>query len=72
MKYASSLDGFIALKNGKSKWITNNLSRSINHDQRSDCDAILVGRKTIEFDNPILDSHGKGRNPQVIIIDQIK
>ena len=72
LKYASSLDGFIALKNGKSKWITNNLSRSTNHDQRSDCDAILVGRKTIEFDNPILDSHGKGRNPQVIIIDPNK
>ena len=69
LKYASSLDGFIALKDGKSKWITSFPSRSANHEQRSDCDAILVGRKTIELDNPILDSHGKGRNPKIVVID---
>jgi len=69
LKYASSLDGYIALENGKSKWITNSLSRSLNHKQRSDCDAILVGRKTIQLDNPVLDSHGKGRNPKIIVID---
>ena len=69
LKYASSLDGFIALKNGESKWITNQKSRSINHEQRSDCDAILVGRKTIEFDDPILNSHKKGRDPKVVILD---
>jgi len=69
LKYASSLDGYIALENGESKWITSSKSRSINHRQRSECDAILVGRKTIELDNPILDSHGKGKNPQIIVID---
>ena len=63
------MDGFIALKNGESKWITNEKSRSINHEQRSDCDAILVGRKTIEFDDPILNSHKRGRDPKVVILD---
>ena len=69
LKYASSLDGYIALKNGKSKWITNNNSRSSNHETRSECDAILVGRKTIQLDDPSLTSHGKGKDPLVVIID---
>ena len=69
LKYASSLDGYIALKNGQSKWITNENSRSLNHKTRSECDAILVGRKTIQLDNPSLTSHGKGKDPLIIIID---
>lgn len=69
LKYASSLDGYIALKNGESKWITNDNSRSLNHKTRSECDAILVGRKTIQLDNPSLTSHGKGKDPTIIIID---
>ncbi|MFL3008881.1 MAG: bifunctional diaminohydroxyphosphoribosylaminopyrimidine deaminase/5-amino-6-(5-phosphoribosylamino)uracil reductase RibD [Candidatus Neomarinimicrobiota bacterium] len=70
LKYASSLDGYIALKNGKSKWITSQESRSSNHEVRSECDAILVGRKTVEMDNPNLTSHGKGKDPRIILIDR--
>tara|TARA_B100001250_G_scaffold242790_1_gene208663 strand:- start:964 stop:2004 length:1041 start_codon:yes stop_codon:yes gene_type:complete len=69
LKYASSLDGYIALKNGQSKWITNENSRSLNHKTRSECDAILVGRKTIQLDDPSLTSHGKGKDPIIIVID---
>ena len=69
LKYASSLDGYIALKNGQSKWITNENSRSLNHKTRSECDAILVGRKTIQLDDPSLTSHGKGKDPVIIVID---
>ena len=69
LKYASSLDGYIALKNGLSKWITNDNSRSLSHKTRSECDAILVGRKTVQLDNPSLTSHGKGKDPVIIIID---
>lgn len=72
LKYASSLDGYIALKNGQSKWITNDSSRSLNHETRSKCDAILVGRKTIQLDDPSLTSHGKGKDPIIIIIDNEK
>ncbi len=69
LKIASTMDGFIAELNGHSKWITNQKSRESVHKLRGSCDAILVGRKTIEKDNPSLTSHGKGRNPKIIIID---
>lgn len=54
-KVASSLDGQIALKNGESRWITGPESREKVHELRSWYDAIVVGRKTIEMDNPSLD-----------------
>ena len=38
LKWAMSLDGRIALKNGKSKWITNEESRSLVHSFRAEFD----------------------------------
>ena len=70
LKYASTLDGYIAKSDYKSKWITNKKSRVSSHELRATCDAILVGRNTIKYDNPSLSSHGKGKNPKVIIIGQ--
>ena len=70
LKIASTMDGFIAEDNGHSKWITNVDSRDSVHELRSSCDAILVGRKTIEEDDPSLTSHGKGKDPKIIIIDK--
>lgn len=55
MKVASSLDGQMALKNGESQWITTPESREYVHELRSHYDAIVVGRKTIEQDNPSLN-----------------
>ena len=72
LKYASTLDGFIAQNNGVSKWITNKQSRSFNHKTRANCDAILVGSSTVLADNPNLGSHGKGKDPQIIVIDPEK
>ena len=69
LKIASTLDGFIAEPNGHSKWITNDKSRQSVHKLRSTCDAILVGRKTIEKDDPSLTSHGHGKDPRIIIFD---
>lgn len=60
-KVASSLDGQMALKNGESKWITGPESREKVHELRSWYDAVLVGRNTIEVDNPSLDI----RHPQI-------
>ncbi len=54
-KVASSLDGQIALKNGESKWITGPESREKVHELRAWYDAVLIGRNTIEVDNPSLD-----------------
>lgn len=55
LKMASSLDGQVALKNGQSQWITGPESREQVHYLRSGYDAILVGKGTVEFDNPSLN-----------------
>ena len=72
LKYASTLDGFIAEESGHSKWITSKKSRHSVHVLRSSCDAILVGRKTIEADNPSLTSHNAGSDPRIVILDPSK
>ena len=53
-----SIDGRIALKNGKSKWITNEESRSLVHSLRAEFDAIIVGGNTLRKDNPLLTTRG--------------
>ena len=68
LKYARTQDGFIARLDGSSKWITEKDARRDVHLTRSGCDAILVGRNTIERDNPSLDSHGLGRDPRIVIL----
>ena len=58
LKWAMSMDGRIALKNGQSKWITNQDSRSLVHLYRSEFDAIIVGGNTLRIDNPLLTTRG--------------
>ena len=53
-----SIDGRLGLKNGKSKWITNEDSRSNVHKLRADFDAIVVGGNTLREDNPLLTTRG--------------
>ena len=69
VKCAMTLDGFIAETNGKSKWITNEKSRKSVHKLRSTCDAILIGYKTANSDNPSLTTHKQGKNPKIVLID---
>ncbi len=69
LKMALTLDGWLAETSGKSKWITNDLSRQWVHEKRSGYDAVLVGAGTIIQDDPSLTAHGEGKNPWRIIID---
>jgi len=71
MKTAASLDGRIALANGKSRWITGEASRACVHQLRSEVDGILVGVGTVEADDPELTArHRKGlRQPIRVILD---
>jgi diaminohydroxyphosphoribosylaminopyrimidine deaminase/5-amino-6-(5-phosphoribosylamino)uracil reductase len=55
VKVASSLDGRVALNDGTSKWITSELAREKGHRLRLEHDAIIVGRRTIETDNPSMN-----------------
>ncbi len=56
LKAAQSLDGFIADRSGKSKWISCPESREEVHRLRADVDAVLVGRGTFNSDDPLLTS----------------
>ena len=58
LKWAMSMDGRISLKNGQSKWVTNQLSREKVHDLRASFDAIIIGGNTLRKDNPILTTRG--------------
>ena len=58
LKWAMSIDGRIALKNGKSKWITNEESRALVHSYRAEFDAIIIGGNTLRRDNPLLTTRG--------------
>lgn len=62
LKMASSLDGQVALRSGESQWITGPESREYVHYLRACYDAILVGKGTVEFDNPSLNI----RHPEII------
>ena len=69
-KAAISLDGKIATSNGNAKWISNADSRIKTHELRDQVDAILIGRNTLNNDDPSLnvrlDSTKEG--PQKIVI----
>ena len=54
LKVGSSLDGRIALQNGKSKYITSEDSLKFVHRIRKEVDAILIGVNTLLVDNPSL------------------
>lgn len=70
LKWAQTLDGQIATCTGVSKWISSEECRKNSHFYRSQCDGILVGRKTLERDNPTLDArYGHKPSPRPIIID---
>jgi diaminohydroxyphosphoribosylaminopyrimidine deaminase/5-amino-6-(5-phosphoribosylamino)uracil reductase len=70
LKIAQSLDGKIATAGGESKWITGSEARKAVHILRGSADALLVGRGTVEKDNPSLDCRIRGgRNPYRIIVD---
>jgi diaminohydroxyphosphoribosylaminopyrimidine deaminase / 5-amino-6-(5-phosphoribosylamino)uracil reductase len=71
LKWAETSDGFIARKNFESKWISDEFSRQLVHKWRTEEDAVLVGMRTAQHDNPRLDVRDwSGRNPLRIVIDR--
>ena len=67
VKVAQSLDGKIAARGGRSRWISGKSSRVFAHRLRAESDAVLVGVNTVLQDDPLLSARGvpgMGRTPQ--------
>ena len=72
LKAAITLDGQLAEKSGKSQWITGKESRTEVHRLRGQFDGILVGRGTVETDNPLLNVRSpdySGKTNKVVLLD---
>ena len=54
LKLATTMDGRIATRTGHSRWVTGPPAQGLSHRLRADADAILIGRRTAELDNPAL------------------
>ena len=72
IKMAQTLDGKLCTDGGKSKWISGEESRKAVHSLREEYDAVLVGRKTLNQDNPKLTyrlkKNNKVRQPYRIVV----
>ena len=72
LKWAKSKDNYIApINQNKPFWMTCEKSKELVHRWRAQEDSILVGRKTVIADNPLLTVRlYNGKNPVRIIIDK--
>ncbi|KXK39930.1 MAG: bifunctional diaminohydroxyphosphoribosylaminopyrimidine deaminase/5-amino-6-(5-phosphoribosylamino)uracil reductase RibD [Saprospiraceae bacterium] len=71
LKWAQSVDGLMAVA-GKQVWLSNSLTRMLTHRQRSEYDAILIGKNTAIVDDPILDArYFNGAHPIRVVLDSM-
>lgn len=73
LKLAMSIDGRIATASGESRWITGEAARQHAHLLRARSDLIIVGRGTLEADDPELTVRLPGfdhRRPAVAILSR--
>lgn len=71
LKLAASLDGYIALPDGESKWITGAAARADGHHWRARSCVVLTGLGTVVADDPLLNVRGvsTSRQPIRAIVD---
>lgn len=68
-KWAATLDGKIATVGGESKWITGPSAREEVHRIRGRMDAIIIGRRTLLADDPLLTARPAGpRLPMRVVL----
>lgn len=71
-KTAMSLDGKIAVRTGRSRWITGETARDRVHRWRDQFDAVAVGINTVLLDDPLLTTRIEGgRTPRKVVFDSV-
>jgi diaminohydroxyphosphoribosylaminopyrimidine deaminase/5-amino-6-(5-phosphoribosylamino)uracil reductase len=71
-KTAMSLDGKIAVRSGRSRWITSEASRERVQRWRDEFDAVAVGVNTVLLDDPALTARFEGaRTPVKVVFDSV-
>ena len=70
-KWAMTLDGKIATRSGYSKWISGEASRAVVQELRGRVDAVLVGRRTAEIDDPLLTARPAGGAPPLRVATRV-
>lgn len=73
LKWAESADGYIDIERtgGSPEALSTPLTSMLVHKRRAEADAILVGRRTAELDNPSLTvRHWYGKNPVRVVLDR--
>ncbi len=70
LKWAETADGYLARKDGSSKWISSTESRSLVHQMRASHQSIWAGRNTLRVDNPSLNVRSwSGQSPIRLVMD---
>ncbi|HET6202304.1 MAG TPA: bifunctional diaminohydroxyphosphoribosylaminopyrimidine deaminase/5-amino-6-(5-phosphoribosylamino)uracil reductase RibD [Planctomycetota bacterium] len=60
-KWAMTLDGKIASREGDSRWVSGEAARAAVHELRGRCEALAVGVGTVLADDPLLTPRGRSR-----------
>ncbi len=70
LKLATTMDGRMALSDGRSQWITGPAARRATHHLRGRAGAVLTGIETVLHDDPQMTvRHGPKRRPLKVILD---
>lgn len=71
-KWAMTLDGKTAAPTGEARWISGPEARTRTHELRARCDAVMVGFRTAQIDDPELTvRHVEGKQPVRIVVDPL-
>ncbi|MCS6986903.1 MAG: bifunctional diaminohydroxyphosphoribosylaminopyrimidine deaminase/5-amino-6-(5-phosphoribosylamino)uracil reductase RibD [Sphingomonadaceae bacterium] len=71
LKLALSLDGRLAMADGRSRWLTGPVARAFGHALRARADAVVVGHGTFRVDRPELTVRlpgWTGRQPARVVV----